>query len=83
MLPPMALVKKWNPAVRSSASMTQATVKAGNAKIISTLVTSTVQVNSGRRSSVMPGARHLMMVTRKLMPVMVEPIPEISTAHSQ
>ena len=83
MLPPAPLVKKCMPSVRSSMSMPQATVRAGKAKIMSRLVTNTVQVNSGMRKRYMPGRAHLMIVTRKLMPVMVEPTPEISTAHSQ
>ena len=47
------------------------------------LVQSAVQVNSGMRIKVMPGARRLRMVTTKLMPVSVEPMPLIRIAHSQ
>ena len=83
MFPPMPFVKKCMPSVRSSASIAQATVRAGNAKIIKTEVMNTVQVRSGMRNIVMPGARHLMIVTRKLMPVMVEPKPDMSTAQIQ
>ena len=83
MFPPASLVKKCMPKMRSRPSMMQATVRAGKAKIIKMLVQSPVQVKSGMRIKVMPGARSLMIVTIKLMPVRVEPTPEIKTAHSQ
>ena len=47
------------------------------------LVHSAVQVNSGMRIKVMPGARRLRMVTMKLMPVSVEPMPLIRIAQIQ
>ena len=47
------------------------------------LVQNAVQVNSGIRISVMPGARFLRMVTMKLMPVSVDPMPLINTAQIQ
>ncbi len=83
MLPPSPLVKKCMPKTRSSSSRAATTVSAGKAKAIRTLVQSAVQVNSGIRISVMPGARLLRMVTMKLMPVSVEPMPLISTAQIQ
>ena len=58
-------------------------MSAGNAKIIKILVTNTVQVKSGIRKRCMPGARHLRIVTRKLMPLIVDPTPAMRTAQSQ
>jgi len=55
----------------------------GKAKMMRMLVSSAVQVNSGIRMSFMPGARILMMVTRKLMPVRSVPTPDIWMDHSQ
>ena len=83
MLPPPPLVKKCMPSVRSSTSIAHTTVRAGKAKVIRTLEHKAVQVNSGMRMNVMPGARCLKMVTMKLMPVSVEPMPLIRIAHSQ
>ena len=83
MLPPSPLVKKCMPSVRSSTSSAHTTVRAGKAKVIRMLEHSAVQVNSGMRIKVMPGARRLMMVTMKLIPVSVEPMPLIRIAHSQ
>ena len=83
MLPPSPLVKKCMPATRSSSSIVATTVIAGKAKAIRIAVHSAVQVNSGMRIRNIPGARFLRMVTMKLMPVRVEPMPEISTAQIQ
>ncbi len=83
MLPPPPLVKKCMPSMRSSASKAHTTVRAGKAKVIRMLVQRAVQVNSGIRIKVIPGARLFRMVTTKLMPVSVVPMPLISTAHSQ
>ena len=63
--------------------MTPTTVRAGNAKAMRTLTYSAVQVNSGMRISSIPGARFLIIVTTKLIPVSVEPMPLTTTAHSQ
>ena len=71
------------PKKRSRPSKAQATVSAGKAKTIKRLEISAVQVKSGMRISVMPGARRLMMVTMKLMPASVEPTPLISSAQIQ
>ncbi len=38
-------------------------------------LTSTVQVNSGIRNMVMPGARRFRMVVTKLTPPMIAPMP--------
>ena len=44
--------------------------------MISTLVTSAVQLNTGMCISFMPGVRILRMVMKKLMPLRVVPRPE-------
>ena len=49
--------------------------------MIRMLVQSAVQVNTGMRISVMPGARILRMVTKKLTPVSSVPMPEICSAQ--
>ncbi len=53
------------------------TVKIGKAKMIIRQVVKTDHENKGIRISFMPGARILRMVTRKLIPVVKLPIPEI------
>ena len=63
--------------------MARAAVRTGNAQTMSTLVKKVVQTNIGIRMGFMPGARIFRMVTRKLIPVMVEPIPAIWKAHIQ
>ena len=50
---------------------------------MSTLVNTAVQVKSGIRMSVMPGARIFKIVTRKLMPVSSVPRPAIWMDHIQ
>src|SRR3981189_1260367 len=83
MLPPSPLVKKCMPSVRSSTSIAHTTVRAGKAKVIRKLEHKAVHVNSGMRMNVMAGARCVKMVTMKLMPVSVEPMPLIRIAHRQ
>ena len=56
-------------------SMTSALVITGVAMTTSTLVTSIVQTMIGIRNRVMPGARILKIVTRKLMPPRIELVP--------
>ena len=56
-------------------SMTRALVMTGVAMTTRTLVTSIVQTMIGIRNSVMPGARILKIVTRKLMPPRIELVP--------
>ena len=53
------------------------------AKIIRMLVHSAVQVNSGMRIRVMPGARRFQIVVTKLMPVSIEPRPDSDTDQIQ
>ena len=56
-------------------SMISALVRTGVAMTTSTLVTSTVQTRIGIRNSVIPGARILKIVTRKLMAPRIELVP--------
>ena len=49
--------------------------------MISTLVHSAVQVNTGIFIMVMPGARILMIVASRLMPESVVPTPAICRDH--
>ncbi len=58
-------------------------VRIGNEAIIRTLAHSDVQVKIGMRNRVMPLVRIFRMVTKKLMPVSVVPIPDICSAHIQ
>jgi hypothetical protein len=64
-------------------SMISALVRTGVAIITRTLVTRTVQTRIGIRNSVMPGARILKIVTRKLIAPRIElvPISTIPTIH--
>ena len=83
MLPPSPLVKKCMPRSRSSPRSAHTTVSAGKAKVIRMLAQRAVQVNSGIRIKVIPGARRLRIVTTKLMPVIVVPMPLIKMAQIQ
>ena len=56
-------------------SMTSALVRTGVAMTTRTLVTRIVQTMIGIRNRVMPGARILKIVTRKLMPPRIELVP--------
>lgn len=49
--------------------------------MISTFVQRAVHVNTGIFIRVMPGARILMIVTKKFTPVSSVPTPEICSAH--
>lgn len=76
-LPPSVNVKKWEPNKRSKVISASVTVRIGNANTMMKAVINVVHVNIGMRRSVMPGARILMMVTTKLIPVKSVPIPDI------
>ena len=56
-------------------SIISALVRTGVAMTTSTLVVSTVHVRMGIRNSVIPGARILKIVTRKLMAPRIELVP--------
>ena len=55
----------------------------GNAVITRNCVISVIQVNGGRRSMRMPGARMLRIVTTKLKPAASDAIPRICRPSSQ
>ena len=59
------------------------TVRIGNEAIIRMLAHRDAQENTGILNMVMPGARILIMVTKKLIPVRVVPIPESCSAQIQ
>ncbi|MNP16603.1 hypothetical protein D3C76_1090070 [compost metagenome] len=80
-LPPRSSVKKCAPANLSRNNNASVTVKIGKANKIMIQVENTDHVNIGIFIHFMPGARILMMVTRKLIPVAREPIPEICIPH--
>ncbi|MNL76637.1 hypothetical protein D3C87_2026350 [compost metagenome] len=77
MLPPLAASKMAPPKTRSNISKTRATVIAGKARTIKPEVTKADHVNIGKRMYVRPGARMLIIVTRKLIPPISVPIPAI------
>ena len=56
-------------------SSISAMVMAGKARTMRNDVTSVIQVKTGRRIIVMPGARRLMMVTMKLSAAAIEATP--------
>ena len=58
-------------------SSSKAAVITGNEMIINTLEVSDAQVKMGIFIRFIPGARIFMMVTKKLMPARVVPIPAI------
>ncbi|MNI99135.1 hypothetical protein D3C73_1581400 [compost metagenome] len=76
-LPPFSGSKKFPPKSLSNISSTSPTVIAGKANKMSPEVTKVVQANRGIRINVIPGALMLMMVTRKLIPPIRVPMPEI------
>ncbi|MOA07735.1 hypothetical protein D3C78_1274510 [compost metagenome] len=76
-IPPLAIVKNWDPNSRSNIINARATVNTGKANTMITFVINTDQVNIGIFIKVMPGARILRIVAIKLIPVIRVPIPEI------
>lgn len=60
--------KKFAPNNRSNVSKNKPTVNAGNANKINTLAMNVVHENNGIRIMVIPGARIVITVTRKLIP---------------
>ncbi len=77
MFPPAARSKKCAPKSRSNVKRNNPTVSGGNAKTIKAEATNAVHVKSGIRISFIPGARMFKIVTRKLIPPMSVPKPEI------
>ena len=76
-LPPIATSKKFAPNIRSNIIKNNPTVNGGNANKINAEVTNVVHVNNGILIYVIPGARILIIVTRKLIPPINVPTPEI------
>ncbi len=64
--PPPDGTKKWVPKNRSNMSRISATVITGKASSSRTWVMKLIHTNIGIRISFMPGARRLMIVTKKL-----------------
>ena len=76
-LPPAATLKKFAPNILSNVRRNKPTVSGGNANRINADATKVVQENIGIRIYVIPGARMLIMVTRKLIPPIKVPKPDI------
>jgi hypothetical protein len=79
-MPPLAGLKNEPPRLRSMNSIARALVTTGVASSTSSWVTSTVQVKMGIRNIVMPGARMLKMVVRKLTEPRIDEAPTSSRA---
>ena len=69
--------KKFAPNIRSNINRNNPTVSGGNANKINADATNVVHVNNGIRIYVIPGARILIIVTRKLIPAINVPNPDI------
>ena len=74
---PAAASKKLEPNIRSNIIRTKPTVSGGKAKRIRAETTNVDHVNIGIRIYVIPGVRILTIVTRKLIPAIKVPIPDI------
>ena len=76
MLPPIKWLKNCAPNIRSNNNKIKAAVNGGKPNKIKELVTNVVHVNNGIRINVIPGARMLMIVTKKLIPEINVPAPD-------
>ena len=74
-MPPCWTLKNEAPTWRSSSTIESTPARNGEASTTRPWVTSVAHTNSGSRVQVMPGARMLWMVTRKLMPPSIEATP--------
>ncbi len=81
--PPPETSKKLVPKLRSNITKTSAMAMAGKARMSRKLVTSVIQVNTGRRIMVRPGARRLMIVTMKLSEATMEETPSTCRPSTQ
>src|SRR5947209_7958163 len=79
--PPCDGSKKWVPSVRSSSTMNCEPAMNGVAMTTSSEVVKFAQASSGMRQNVMPGARIVMIVTRKLSAVAIDEAPANCTAR--
>ena len=75
--PPAAALKKFVWKLRSMKTMISAAVTGGIANSVRNAITRIIHTNTGMRIIVMPGARMLRMVTRKLTAVATEPMPSM------
>ena len=66
--PPPYEVKKCIPANRSKKSIPKVPVRIGNANITRTMLAATVHTKIGIRIKVIPGARIVRIVVKKLIP---------------
>src|SRR4051794_40938617 len=78
--PPAAGSKKCVPSVRSSSTMNCEPAMNGVAITTSSDVVKFAQTSSGMRQNVMPGARMVMIVTRKFSAVATDEAPANCTA---
>ena len=76
MAPPFSASKMCMPNLRSPPSANSAAARMGKTISTRSEVTSAVQVNSGIRNIVMPGARMQMMVVTKLTAPRMVPNPD-------
>ena len=76
-IPPSATVKNAVPNTRSKVINASTTVNTGNARITIKVVINVVTVNIGICMNFIVGVLHLSIVTKKLIPVIKVPIPEI------
>ena len=74
-MPPPDTSKKFVEKFRSIITSTSAIVIAGNERMIRKDVTSVIQVNTGTRIIVIPGARMLMIVTMKFKEPAIDDTP--------
>src|SRR5258708_37566643 len=82
-LPPKPEVKKCIPKSRSNDKSMSVMVSIGKAEMMRTILQSDVHTNIGIFMSVIPGARILRTVTRKLTPESKLPRPDICKLHIQ
>src|SRR3954464_15019776 len=78
--PPCDGSKKCVPSARSNSTMNCDPAMNGVAMTTSSEVVKFAQASSGMRQNVMPGARMVMMVTRKLSAVAIDDAPANCTA---
>src|SRR5919199_6340367 len=78
--PPCAGSKKWVPSVRSNSTKNCEPAMNGVAITTSSEVVKLAHTSSGMRQNVIPGARIVMIVTRKLSAVAIDEAPANCTA---
>src|SRR5438874_2225188 len=74
-IPPLDGSKKWVPSVRSNSTKNCDPAMNGVAMTTSSDVVKFAHTSSGMRQNVIPGARMVMMVTRKLSAVAIDDAP--------